>query len=495
MYFIGVDNGPTRTRTVVLNLESASLAAESEQSYGLVPGLPQGHLEQEPSLWVHAVDHTVRDCLAQLGGGRSRVAGIGVSGQSQGLVVLDAGNRIVRPAKLEGDRSAERQCEELACAFGGAPGLIELTGNPLRMTSVAPRLLWLKQNEPYHFQRVVSCLSPHDFLNYWLGGVKRSEYGEASLSGLLEVRSRRWSRELSDYIDPSFGEWLPAVRSSREAVGVLRPERARDWGISESVLISAGGASEMMTALGAGAVVSGALSISTDGTPTICGVSDQPVIDPLGGVAAYCDATDRWMPLAKNKAAAACSEQVQRHYGWSVEQLEAALRAGEPGAQGLMFLPVAENAVSVQGPGALLGISGSNFTPINVARAATEALALDFGRSLRRMIELGFSPCDVRLSGRIASHPAWRQLLADVLGLPVQSAKPQSCPALGAALQAAVTFFQQSGENLTYAEITSYAAHPEQASLCAPDLARHEFYRELMERQERLAESLREDAF
>lgn len=192
-----------------------------------------------------------------------------MSGQSQGLVVLDAGNRIVRPAKLEGDRSAERQCEELACAFGGAPGLIELTGNPLRMTSVAPRLLWLKQNEPYHFQRVVSCLSPHDFLNYWLGGVKRSEYGEASLSGLLEVRSRRWSRELSDYIDPSFGEWLPAVRSSREAVGVLRPERARDWGISESVLISAGGASEMMTALGAGAVVSGALSISTDGTPTI----------------------------------------------------------------------------------------------------------------------------------------------------------------------------------------------------------------------------------
>lgn len=494
MYFIGVDNGSTRTRTVVLNLESASLAAQSEQSYGLIPGLPDGHVEQDPSLWVHAADHTVRDCLAQLGSGRSRVAGIGVSGQSQGLVVLDADNRIVRPAKLEGDQSAARQSEELARAFGGAPGFIELTGNPLRATSIAPRLGWLKQNEPYHFQRVVSCLSPHDFLNYWLGGVKRSEFGEASVSGLLDVRERRWCRELSEFIDPRLGEMLPAVRSSREAVGVLRPELAREWGVSEAVLLSAGGSADMMTALGAGAVASGAVSISTDGTATICGVSDQPVIDPLGIVAAYCDSTDRWMPLARNRAAASCGAQVQGHYGWTDEQLEAALVGGQPGAQGLMFLPLGEQEGSAAGTSSLLGINDANFVPINVARASTEALALDFGRSLRRMIELGFSATDVRLSGSLARYPSWRQLLADVLGLPVQSAKPFCCPALGAALQAAVTFFQQSGENLSYAEMTSYAVHPAQETLCAPNLARHEFYREMMERQDRLAETLREEA-
>ncbi len=497
MYFIGVANGSARTRTVVLNLETASLAAQSEQSYGLVTGLPAGHCEQDPSLWVHALDHTVRDCLAQLGEGRNRIAGIGVSGQTHGMVVLDADNRIVRPAKLAADRSAERQCAALSRAFGGAPGLIELTGNPLRPSLMAPRMHWLKQNEPYHFQRVVSCLSPHDFLNYWLGGVKRSEYGEASETGLLDVRARTWCRELADYIDPSLGEMLPPVRSSREAVGVLRPEIAQAWGLSEEVLLSAGGAEEMMTALGAGAATSGAVSISTAAVATICGVSDQPIIDPHGEVAAYCDATDRWMPLAQSAAAAACAHQAQRHYGWKPEQLEEALAAADPGAQGLMFLPGTDErgCGSRAGKlGALLGIDGSNFTPVNVARATMEALALEFGKGLRRMMQLGFSPADVRLSGLACGHPAWRQLLADVLGLPVFGAKLESCPALGAALQAAVTFFHQSGEDLSYAEMASYAVLPEHQTLCAPDPLRHDFYLELMDRQEGLAESLQDDA-
>ena len=111
------------------------------------------------------------------------------------------------------------------------------------------------------------------------------------------------------------------------------------------------------------------------------------------------------------------------------------------------------------------------------------------------MRQLGFAPSDVRLSGRLASHPSWRQLMADVLGQPVQSAKSHSSPALGAALQAAVTFFQQSGENLSFAEMTSYAVLPEQQTLCSPHPQRHEFYRELMDRQHRLAESLREEPF
>ncbi len=497
MYFIGVDNGPGRTRTVVLNLEEATLAAQSEQSYGLVTGLPAGHCEQDPTLWVRAVDHTVRECLAQLGDGTNRVVGIGVSGQARGMVVLDAENRIVRPAKLAADRTAERQCEELSRAFGGSPGLIELTGNPLQPSLMAPRLYWLKQIEPYHFQRVASCLSPHDFINYWLGGLKRSEFGDASTTGLLDVRAREWCRELIDYIDPRVGEMLPPVRSSREAVGFLRPELARSWGLGEEVLLSAGGAEEMMTALGAGAASAGAVSISTEGAATICGVSDQPVIDPHGEIAAYCDATDRWMPLAQSAGATACAEQARRHYGWNAEEVEGALAATPPGAQGLMFLPGVEGSgggARAASAGALLGLNEANYTPANVARAAMEALALELGRGLRRMMELGFSPVDVRLSGRAAGRPAWRQLVADVLGLSVLGAKPESCPALGAALQAAVTYFHQSGEDLTYAEITSYAVLPEQQTLCSPQPQRHEFYRELMGRQAHLAQILEDGA-
>lgn len=486
MYFLGIENGPVRTRTVVLNLETATLEAESEQAYGQIKGLPEGHCEQDPSLWIQAVDYTVRDCLSQIGQARSRVAGLGVSGQARGLVVLDRESRIVRPAKLAADRSAERQCEEMNRAFGGAPGLIELTGNPMRSSFMAPRLRWLKQNEPYHFQRVASCLSPHDFINFWLGGVKRSEYGDASETGMLDVRSRTWCRALADFVDPSIEEALPPVKSSREAVGVLRGELCRVWGLRDEVLLSAGGADEMMTMLGAGAVNSGAVAISTE-TGSICGVSDSPVIDPCGEISGYCDATDRWMPLARNYRAAEAAKLVQQHYAWNADQLEGALRDGEPGAGGILFFPGRDESPAKS---ALSGIQMGNYTAENVVRAAMESLAMEFGRGLRRMVELGFDAKDVRLSGPASRFPSWRQLLSDVLGLPVRSAKPNSCSALGAALQAAVTFFEQTGENLTYDELTSYAALPEKKSLCEPNEKRHHFYEGLLERYEAHADSL-----
>ena len=133
---------------MVLNLETATLVAEAEQAHDMLGGLPEGHREQDPSQWIRAVDQTVRSCLEVLGPERKRVAGIGVCGEAQGLVLLDEKNRIVRPAKLRDDWSAERQREDISQAFGGPPGLIELLGNPMVSSAVAPRLLWLKQKEP-----------------------------------------------------------------------------------------------------------------------------------------------------------------------------------------------------------------------------------------------------------------------------------------------------------------------------------------------------------
>lgn len=491
MYFIGVDNGAERTRTVVLNLESATLVAQSEKAHGHISGLPAGHCEQDPLEWIRSVDHTVRDCLSQLGEGRRRVAGIGVSGQGHGLVYLDKDNRVVRPAKLQDDRSAAHQCDELGRAFGGGPGLIELCGNPLHSNQSAPRILWLKQNEPYHFQRVATFLSPHDFVNYWLAGVKRTEFGEASESGLLDVRNRRWCRELCDFIDPRLGEMLPPVRSSCEPLGVLRPDLAREWELSDEVLVSAGSAADMMTVLGAGATSHGAVAIASEGAATLFGLSNRPLVDPRGELRACCDATDHWMPLLRCSAAAEGVRQVCRHYGWDAAHLDQCLEASEPGGQGLTFLPGVSGTTLFR-RGALLGIDSHNFTAINVARAAMEALALALGRGLRRMRQLGFDPTDVRLTGDSADRPAWRQLLADVLGLPVLRSRPESSPALGAALQAGVTFFHRSGENLTYEEMTSYAALPEEQSSCTPHPARHELYRAQAERHDELCEYFEE---
>ncbi len=202
MIFIGIDSGTQSTKAIALDLESGGILAQSQQAYELISGLAPGHLEQNPMDWINAVDATVGDCLQQLGDRRSELMGIGVSGQQHGLVVLDAEDQPVRPAKLWCDTSTVSQCEQFAEAFGGQAGLIELAGNAILPGYTIPKLLWLKQNEPDNFAATKTVLLPHDYINFWLTGMKRLEFGDASGMGILDVRTREWCRELIEFVGP-----------------------------------------------------------------------------------------------------------------------------------------------------------------------------------------------------------------------------------------------------------------------------------------------------
>ncbi len=176
MFYIGIDSGTQSTKAVVLDLESGSIVAQASQAYELISGLPAGHLEQHPSDWIAAVKATISSCLDQLGNRRSEVRGIGVSGQQHGLVVLDANDEVIRPAKLWCDTSTVVQCDQFAAAFGGKEGLIARAGNTMLPGYTIPKLLWLKQNEPDHFKKVRSVLLPHDYINFFLTGVSASRH-------------------------------------------------------------------------------------------------------------------------------------------------------------------------------------------------------------------------------------------------------------------------------------------------------------------------------
>ena len=165
---------------------------QASAKYDLIDGLPPGHLEQNPADWIAAVDATVAACVEKLGGRRKEVRGIGVSGQQHGLVALDKADAVVRPAKLWCDTSTAEECEILASRFGGAGGLIALAGNAIPPGFTAPKILWLKRHEPANFAKVATVLLPHDYLNFHLTGVKRMEFGDASGTGMLDVRTRRW---------------------------------------------------------------------------------------------------------------------------------------------------------------------------------------------------------------------------------------------------------------------------------------------------------------
>lgn len=498
MYFLGIEIGHGGTRAVALDLESSAIRAEAWVPHDWIEGLPAGYREQNPAQWIDAVDRAVRQCLAMLNGEKGGVAAIGVAGPQRGLVLLDDANRIIRPAKLAGDISVKRQADEIARAFGGAPGLIELAGQAPGVESAAAECLWLKQHEPYHFQRAASVLTAQDFIAYWLTGERATEPGSASATGLLDIRTRTWSAELLDFIDPRLGSLLPPVRASAQPRGLLRPALAREWGVSDRVQVGAGSASPLLAALAAGCVSHGTVAVELGAAGVIVGVGDSPVIDHRGEITPLCNATGTWLGLATTTNAALAPEVLRRHYGWTAEQFESMVASVSPGADGLMLLPyfTGESIPRLpDGTGVLHGITPGNFTPAHMARAAAEGVALGLGYAMSRLRDLGFDPPEIRLLGPGVVSPVTRQLLADVFGTPVVPVSSRQGAAVGAAMQAAVAFFNQSGESLGFEEIASYLVHGDSESRCNPDPQAHAIYQELMSRQQYLVDTLHPAGF
>ncbi len=498
MHFLGIEIGHGGTRAVVLDLESAVIRAEAWVPHDWIEGLPAGYREQNPAQWIDAVDRAVRQCLTALEGQKERVAAIGVAGPQRGLVMLDEANRIIRPAKLAGDVSVKKQADEIARAFGGAPGLIELAGQAPGVESAAAECLWLKQHEPYHFQRAASLLTAQDFIAYWLTGERSTEPGSASGTGLLDIRTRKWSTELLDFIDPELLSLLAPIHSSDQPRGLLRPGLAREWGVSELVQVGAGSASPMLAALAAGCVKNGTVAVELGSTGVIVGVGDTPVIDYRGEITPLCNATGSWLGLATTTNAAVAPEVLRRHYGWNAQQFEAMVAGVAPGADGLLLLPyfTGESIPRLpEGTGVLHGMTPENFTPAHMARAAAEGVALGLGYAMSRLRDLGFEPPEIRLLGPGAASPVMRQMLADVFGAPVIPVSSRQGAAVGAAMQAAVAFFHQSGESLGFEEIASYLVAGDAASRCDPDPQAHEVYQELMSRQQYLVDTLHPAGF
>ena len=387
MLCLGIDSGTKSTRTLVLDIESGEVLAFAQQSYGTIEGLPAGHVEQDPDLWTKAAGATIRDCLAQIGERRSEIKAIGVSAQQHGLVALDEASEPLRPAKLWSDVSTEKQCESFRREFGGTDGLIERIGNPMLPGYTAPKLLWLKENEPANFRRLTNILLPHDYLNLWLTGERQMEYGDASGTGLMDVRTREWSKPILQFIDPKLESMLPPLRSSKRPAGLLRSLLRKKWGLAEDALVSAGSGDNMMSAIGTGNIRPGVVTVSLGTSGTICAFSEEPVIDPKGEIAAFCDATDHWLPLICTMNVATANEQVRQLFGWDIQEFEKQIEAVPAGAGGILFLPYLQGERTPNlpnGSAVFHGLTTENMKPGFIARAAIEGVTLGVAYGLRR---------------------------------------------------------------------------------------------------------------
>ena len=496
--YIGIDSGTQSTKTIALDLDTRKVIAGARAPHTLIAGLPAGHMEQHPAGWLAALDTTIAAVAEKIGpANRARVRGIGVSGQQHGLVPLDAFGRVIRPAKLWCDTSTAAECALLTKKLGGAKSVIHKTGLPFLPGYTAPKILWLKRREPARYKRLRHVLLPHDYLNLHLTGNYFMEHGDASGTALMDVRRRAWSRDALDAIDKNLADFLPPISASHEAAGTLRPQLAQQYGFPGAgrVIVSAGGGDNMMGAIGTGNVVPGIVTASFGTSGTIYATASKPVVDPDGEIAAFCSSTGAWLPLLCTMNVTTVTEQLRAHFGFTHASLDEAIKTVPPAAGGLVLLPylAGERTPSVpDGAGVLFGLNTKTFTPAHLARAAMEGATLGMNHGLRRLAALGVKPQEIRVTGGGSKTPVWRQIMADVFGVPVVAMIEDEGAALGAALQAAWCDALHSGNKKSkITDFTQGAVAVNESTRCIPGKAAHARYRALQQIQDALSLALR----
>ena len=491
-FFIGIDAGTQSIKAVVLDLDTHKVIAEARAPLKLIEGLPVGNMEQHPSDWTMALDLVLLEVASKID--RSRLRGIGVSGQQHGFVPLDAEGKVIRPAKLWNDTSTVKECELITAQLGGPKAAIRQTGNLIMPGFTAPKILWLKRKEPTNYKRLRHVLLPHDYLNFYLTGNYFMEFGDASGSALMDVRKRVWSKTAINAIDKNLADFLPPISASHEAAGTLTPELAEKFGFSSDVVVSAGGGDNMMGAIGTGNVVPGCITASFGTSGTIYAHSANPVVDPAGEIAAFCASTDGWLPLLCTMNVTTVTEQMRALFGYDRAAFEAAVASVEPGAGGLVLVPylAGERTPNVpDGSGVLFGLSAKTFSAAHFARAAMEGVTMGMNYGLRRLAELGVKAKEIRLTGGGAKSPVWRQLMADIFGVPVVAMVEDEGAALGGALQAAWCVALREGRKAKITDFTQSAVKLNEATRCTPKKANVDRFCELQVLQDQTSTALR----
>ena len=454
---IGIDSGTQSTKALVVDAKSGKALGSGSAAYGLIPNLPPGSKEQNPSTWVRATRKAIVDALKESRASAAEVQAIGVSGQQHGFVPLDKNGDVIRPAKLWCDTSTAAECEEITATLGGLKKTIATLGNAVLPGFTAGKILWLKRHEPENFEKLATILLPHDYLNYWLTGERVMEWGDASGTALLDVRKRSWSQPALRAIDPGLEALLPRLISSDQPAGQLTRATAKSLGLNPGVIVSAGGGDNMMGAIGTGNTRSGVITASLGTSGTIYACADKPVVDPQGEIAAFCDSTNRWLPLLCTMNVTVATEMVRQDFEWTHDRYASEAAKVAVGSDGLMLLPYLEGERTPNlpnGTGVYFGVTPRTFKAGHFARAAMEGVTLGMNYGLQRLAKLGVKPRQIRATGGGARSAVWRQIMADVFNAEVVTLQVGEGAAYGAALQALWCWRNTKGERSDIADIT-----------------------------------------
>jgi xylulokinase len=471
--YVGLDVGTQSVKLVAYDPEAGEVVSTQSSALALTSA-EDGTREQEAAWWIEGIVA----CFAGLPAGqRARVRGIAVSGQQHGFVPVAADGTVTAPVKLWCDTSTQAQVEALMAAMGGVPGAVAAAGNPILAGYTASKLPWTRVHRPAAYAAMATVMLPHDYVNFWLTGERFMEAGDASGTGWLDVRTRTWSEPMLRAIDPErdLRAALPPLVEPGTSFA-LSSAAAQALGLPAGVRVTTGGGDNMMAAIGTGNVVPGRLTMSLGTSGTLFAHAERPVVDAAARWAAFCDSTGGWLPLICTMNCTVATEAAMRLGGLDRAQAEAAVAGTAPGADGLAMLPFFNGERTPDLPaarGMLFGMEPHNTTPAHVYRAAMEGATYSLRNGYDAFVEAGLRFDTVLLTGGGSKSAQWRQMVADVFGLPVRVPSQPEGAAFGAALQA---LWACAGGGATLAEVVLARLQFDEALAATPDPGRTAAY-------------------
>jgi xylulokinase len=440
-HVLGIDVSTTATKAVLID-EAGAVVGIGAAEYGFDVPAPLWS-EQSPELWWDGAQTAIRSVLASSGVAGGDVAAVGLTGQMHGLVLLDAADRPLRPAILWNDQRTAAECDAIREAVG-PERLIAITGNDALTGFTAPKLVWVRDHEPFLWQRVAHVLLPKDFVRLRLTGEHAIDKADGAGTLLFDLAARDWSSEVVSAlgIDPA---WLPPTFEGPEVTGRVTAAAAAATGLAEGTPVVAGGGDQAANAVGVGAVRRGTVALSLGTSGVVFATTDEPLYEPVGRVHAFCHSVPgRWHMMSVMLSAAGSLRWFRDTVapGESYDSLVASAAEVPAGSAGLLFLPYLTGERSPHpdplARGAFVGLTIGH-DQRHLTRAVLEGVAFGLRDGLDLMVDAGMpAPAGIRASGGGTTSPLWRQILADVLGAEIATVDTAEGAAYGAGLLAAV---------------------------------------------------------
>jgi len=449
-YLMGIDVGTTGTKAILIE-KNGEVISTTTVGYSLYRPHPKW-AEQNPEDWWRATINSVKQVLTNSKVNPKDIKGVGLSGQYHGAVLIDKSFNVLRPCILWCDQRTESQCEYINQKVGKEQ-LMKIVCNPVSTAYIAPKVLWVRDNEPHIYEKIFKILLPKDYIRFKLTGVCATEVTDASGTLFFDVRKRQWSNQILEKLDIDH-RLLPKCYESQEITGQITREAAMLTGLKPGTLVVGGAGDQAAQAVGVGIIEEGLASFSIGTSGVVSASLDEPKYDSRGRLVTFCHAVPhKWHVMGVVQSAGESLQWFLNNLG-ADEISEARTQGIDPyeiliqkastakaGSEGLIFLPY------------LNGVRHPYFDPnaravwfgltlrhnkAHMIRSVLEGVTYALKDCSEVMKELGIIFKQIRISGGGAKSSFWRQIQADVNNAPIVTVNTTEGAAFGAALLAGV---------------------------------------------------------